>query len=68
MRNENVHKNRDQRYHDSVFDDSNWCAKCHLYYCWHPECKTYRNDDRANHKFIPGTKAIFGEPSYEEDE
>ena len=32
---------------------SNYCAKCGLYYCWHPECEVHRNDSRAMHTFVP---------------
>lgn len=44
---------RKNRYHDNRHHYSNWCQKCGLYYCWHPECTTFENDNRANHKFIP---------------
>ena len=45
-------EHREIRFHDDPFDNSNWCAICGLYYCWHPEVKEHRNDDRANHKFV----------------
>lgn len=49
---------RHLRYHDDPHHKSNWCRKCGLYYCWHPECtgegsEEYRNDARANHEFKP---------------
>lgn len=49
-----VHNHREWRYCDDTFDKSNWCKQCGLYYCWHPECESHRNDPRAMHKFIPG--------------
>ena len=48
--------NRNLRFHDNPYHKSNWCVECGLYYCWHPECKWHRNDDRTDHKFIPNIK------------
>ena len=44
---------REIRYHDDPHDISNWCKICGLYYCWHPECKDFKNT--SFHKFIPTT-------------
>jgi len=44
---------RKYRFHDDPHHKSNWCGVCGLYYCWHPEVKGHKNDDRANHKFVP---------------
>ncbi len=48
---ESVLTNRKLRFHDNPHDISNWCKICGLYYCWHPECKDFKN--RSFHKFIP---------------
>ena len=50
---------REIRYHDDPHHFSNWCAICRLYYCWHPECKDFRNDGIAEHKFIPTTEEML---------
>ena len=49
---------------------SNWCGKCGLYYCWHPEVEFHRNDSRAMHEFIPGKEALeeILDDDYFEDE
>lgn len=54
-----VLNNRDLRFHDDPHHYSNWCAKCRLYYCWHPECKLHRNDSRAFHKFVSTTEEML---------
>lgn len=59
--------NRNIRFHDDPYHRSNWCKVCGLYYCWHPECKEHKNDDRALHPFEPGEEEIFGK-SEQEDE
>ena len=48
-----VLSNKKLRYHNKAHHFSNWCSICHLYYCWHPECKDHKQDERANHIFIP---------------
>lgn len=55
------------RYVDNPHHKSNWCEQCGLYYCWHPEVEGYRNDVRARHKFIPGTKDYFKNEDIEEE-
>ena len=55
------------RFHANPHHPSNWCIKCGLYYCWHPEVKGHQNDARANHKFEPGTKDYYWSDPQDEE-